>query len=195
MREEGRRDREGQGCGVDLGVEHDGAEDAGVVHGLAEAVEGLLVVLVGAVGEVEARDVHPGAEQLLEHGHGAGGRAERADELGPGRPRVRRRVPLQVRQHRLHVDVRHLCAADPRAEVEVAPPERWGGVGWRVVVRLGFGRGFYFLYRRRGEGRVGEFFLAGAIRWAKRRKEEDGGHVVLGVGPLSASSQSLVRFR
>lgn len=38
------------------------------MHGLAEVVEGLLVVLVGAVGEVEARDVHPGAEQLLEHG-------------------------------------------------------------------------------------------------------------------------------
>ncbi|CAO2044239.1 unnamed protein product, partial [Urochloa humidicola] len=52
-------------------------EDAGVVHGLAEVVERLLVVLVGTVGEVEARDVHAGAEELLEHGHGAGGRSFR----------------------------------------------------------------------------------------------------------------------
>lgn len=77
------------------------------MHGLAEVVEGLLVVLVGAVGEVEARDVHPGAEQLLEHGDGAGGRAERADQLGLGHPRV---VVLQPRQDLPHVDVRHGCS-------------------------------------------------------------------------------------
>jgi hypothetical protein len=74
------------------------------VHGLAQAVERLLVVLVGAVGEVEARDVHAGAEQLLDHGHGAGRRAERADDLGLGQARV---GAVQVREDARHVDVGH----------------------------------------------------------------------------------------
>jgi len=64
-----KREREG-----DLGVKHDCAEDAGVVHGLAEVVERLLVVLVGAVGEVEARDAHAGAQQTRAHLDGARGR-------------------------------------------------------------------------------------------------------------------------
>jgi len=106
---------------VDLGVKHDGAEDAGVVHGLPEVVERLLVVLVRAVGEVEARDVHAGSEQLLEHGDGAGGRAERADELGLGHPRVGV-TAVQVRQDRGHVDVRH--GAD-RISLSLLPELRW----------------------------------------------------------------------
>jgi hypothetical protein len=78
------------------------------VHGLAQAVERLLVVLVGAVGEVEARDVHAGAEQLLDHGHGAGRGAERADDLGLGQAHV---VAVQVREDARHVDVRHRASA------------------------------------------------------------------------------------
>jgi len=82
------------GGGVaDLGVEHDGAEDPGAVHGGAEVVERLLVVLVGAVGEVEARDAHAGAQQARDHLDGARGRAERADDLGLGPAPPRGRLP------------------------------------------------------------------------------------------------------
>jgi hypothetical protein len=133
------------------------------VHGLAEAVERLLVVLVGAVGEVEARDVHAGAEQLLEHGHGAGGRAERADELGLGQPRVAG-AAVQVRQDLRHVDVRHRAAlrisplSAPRSgargmgegEVSASASASSGGEqrdGIRDLVAK-----FPFIERRRGVG-------------------------------------------
>jgi len=59
---------------VDLSVEHDGADEAGEVHGLSEIVQGLLVVFVGAVREVEARDAHAGAQQTRAHLDGARGR-------------------------------------------------------------------------------------------------------------------------
>ena len=42
------------------------------------------MVLVGAVGEVEARDAHAGAQQARAHLDGARGRAEGADDLGLG---------------------------------------------------------------------------------------------------------------
>ena len=92
------------GEGADLGVEHNGAEDARELHGGAEVVERLLVVLVGAVGEVEARDAHAGAQQARDHLDGPRRRAERADDLGLGTaPRhgllpPRRRVA--ARRHR-----------------------------------------------------------------------------------------------
>ena len=50
-----------------LGVEHDGAENTGVLHGGAEVVEGFLVVLVGPMGEVEASHVHARPQKLLDH--------------------------------------------------------------------------------------------------------------------------------
>jgi hypothetical protein len=100
-----RGDREGRerGGGTDLGVEHDGAEDPGLLHGGAEVVERLLVVLVGAVGEVEARDAHAGAQQARDHLDGARGRAERADDLGLGPAPPRGCLPpsrLAARRHR-----------------------------------------------------------------------------------------------
>jgi hypothetical protein len=50
-----------EGGGMNLGVEHDGPKDANAVHGCAEVVELLLVVLAGAVGEFEVHDVIAGA--------------------------------------------------------------------------------------------------------------------------------------
>jgi hypothetical protein len=50
-----------EGGGMNLGVEHDGPKDANAVHGCAEVVELLLVVLAGAVGEVEVHDAIAGA--------------------------------------------------------------------------------------------------------------------------------------
>jgi hypothetical protein len=58
------------------------------------------------MGEVEVCDVHASAEELLEHGDGAGGRADGADELGLGHPRVEPDA-LQVREDHHHVDVGH----------------------------------------------------------------------------------------
>lgn len=54
------------------------------MHGSAEIVEGLLVVVVGAMREVEAGDVHASPEKLLDHGGRAGRGAEGADDLGLG---------------------------------------------------------------------------------------------------------------
>lgn len=91
VRKEGRKE-------ADLGIEHDGAEDAGALHGVAEVVERLLVVLVGAVGEVEAGDAHPGAEQARDHVDGARRRAQRAHDLGLGPPPQHGLLP--PRRHR-----------------------------------------------------------------------------------------------
>ena len=55
----------------DLGIEHDSSEDVGVLHGNPEIVQGLLVVLVGAMGEIEASHVHASPEKLLQHGNGS----------------------------------------------------------------------------------------------------------------------------
>jgi hypothetical protein len=65
----------------DLGIEHEGAENLSVVHGNPEIVEGLLVVLVSAVREIEAGDVHAGPQKFLEHGHRSGCRTQRAHDL------------------------------------------------------------------------------------------------------------------
>jgi hypothetical protein len=162
----------------DLGVEHDGAEDAGVVHGLAEVVERLLVVLVGAVGEVEARDVHAGAEQLLEHGHGAGGRAERAYELGLGHPRVAAAgAAVQVRQDLRHVDVRHRAAPRISAPRPGKGSGDWGGSGGGVGVGVGVGgkaaRWGFEIWWRSGFYRKGRraAWGIGRIPWARTTTE------------------------
>ena len=55
--------------GGNLGIEHDGGENLSVVHSNPEIVESLLMVLVSAMGEVEARDVHASPEKLFEHGN------------------------------------------------------------------------------------------------------------------------------
>src|SRR4029078_3451269 len=49
----------------------------------ADEKAALRVVLVRAVREVEARRVHPGIDELVEHLPGRGGWADRADDLGP----------------------------------------------------------------------------------------------------------------
>lgn len=54
------------------------------MHGGAEVVQGLLVIFVGAMGKVEASDVHAGPEKLFEHGDGARGGAQRAHDLSLG---------------------------------------------------------------------------------------------------------------
>lgn len=64
-----KKKKEQGGKRRDLGIEHEGAENPSVVHGNPEIVEGLLVVLVGSVREIEAGDVHAGPQKLLEHGH------------------------------------------------------------------------------------------------------------------------------
>ena len=71
------KNRSGGAC---LGVEHDGAENTGVLHGGAEVVEGFLVVLVGPMGEVEARHVHARADHPLQDLGGLGGGPQRAHD-------------------------------------------------------------------------------------------------------------------
>ena len=50
-----------------LGVEQDGNRDGELTRELADALDVLAVVLVGAVGEVEARDVHAMQDELAQH--------------------------------------------------------------------------------------------------------------------------------
>ena len=65
-----------------LGVEHDGDGDAKLGRDLADALDAGTVVIVGAVGEVEAGDVHAGLDELGEDGLVFGGRTHGADDLG-----------------------------------------------------------------------------------------------------------------
>jgi len=68
----------------DLGIEYDSREDVGVLHSNPEIVQGLLVVLVGAMGEIEASNVHASSEKLLEHGDGSRSRSQSANDLSLG---------------------------------------------------------------------------------------------------------------
>ena len=77
------RVRDGKRC-RDLGIEHDSTEDAGVLHSNPEIVQGPLVVLVGAMGEIESSNVHASFEKLLEHGNGSRSRSQSANDLGLG---------------------------------------------------------------------------------------------------------------
>ena len=81
-----------------LGVEEHAASDAGVLARDPEIVEGLLVVLVAAVREVEARDVHPLPQHLLELGHIPRHRPEGAHD-----PRLELVVRGSVRRQLLQV--------------------------------------------------------------------------------------------
>jgi hypothetical protein len=49
-----------EGGGMNLAVEHDGPKDANAVHGCAEVVELLLVVLAGAMREFEVHTIIAG---------------------------------------------------------------------------------------------------------------------------------------
>lgn len=68
----------------DLGVEHDGAEDAGVLHGLFEIIEGFLMVFMRSMGEIESSDIHTRTQQLFGHGDRARRRSQSADDLRLG---------------------------------------------------------------------------------------------------------------
>ena len=50
-----------------LGVQHDGTQTLRVQHGDSQVIQGLLVVLVRTVREVEARDAHSRSQELLQH--------------------------------------------------------------------------------------------------------------------------------
>ena len=60
---------------IDLGIEHKGTEDTGGGHGGVEVRKGFLVILMGAMGEVEPGDIQSGPQELLEHGHRSTGGA------------------------------------------------------------------------------------------------------------------------
>ena len=64
-----------------FGVQKHRAHQPGGEHRLTQRVQGALVVLVGAVREVEARDGHTRAEQVLHDGELRALRAERAHNL------------------------------------------------------------------------------------------------------------------
>ena len=56
-----------------------------ILLGLTDVGDRLRVILVRAVAEVHAGDVHAGLDHLLEHLHGAGDRPDGADDAGePG---------------------------------------------------------------------------------------------------------------
>lgn len=65
-----------------LGVEQGGDGQAQLFAQAADPLEGGLVALVGAVGKVEARDVHAGADQAVNPFFTVGRGAEGADDLG-----------------------------------------------------------------------------------------------------------------
>jgi len=75
----------GQGAGADLGALQIGEDGDGFLdldgRG-AECRDALRVVGVGAVGKIQARDVHAGVEQALDGARGAAGRPDGADNFG-----------------------------------------------------------------------------------------------------------------
>ncbi len=77
-----------QGAGADFRAlqvlqDADGASLA--LGGAAQAVDVVGVIFVGAVGKVEARDVHAEAEQVAHGGFGVAGGTDGADDLGAAR--------------------------------------------------------------------------------------------------------------
>jgi hypothetical protein len=67
-----------------LGIQKNCTQDLGVVHGLAQVVESVLLVIVRSMGKVEPGHVHAGLEQLLQNGHLPGLGSQSADDLGLG---------------------------------------------------------------------------------------------------------------
>jgi hypothetical protein len=68
-----------------LKVLQDADSAAFALGGAAEALNVMGVIFVGAVGEVEARDIHTTAEELAHGGFGAAGGADGADDFGAAR--------------------------------------------------------------------------------------------------------------
>ena len=87
----------------DLGVKHDGAKDPSVVHSSSEIIQGLLMVLVGAVGEIKPGNIHSSSEKLLQHGDRSRSRANGADNFGLGYTAI----IWELLQNPLDVYVRH----------------------------------------------------------------------------------------
>ena len=78
--------------GADFGAlqvlqDADGASFA--LGGAAQALDVVGVIFVGAVGEVEAGDVHAEAQQVAHGGFGVAGGADGADDFGAARSGVR----------------------------------------------------------------------------------------------------------
>lgn len=69
----------------DLGVQHDGTENAGILNGSTEIVKSFLMILVRAMREVEPSNIHAGNKQLLYHLHRPRRRSQSANylRLGP----------------------------------------------------------------------------------------------------------------
>ena len=115
------------GAPTHLCVEHDGAHDARLAAGGAQVVQRLLVVLVAAVGEVEARDVHAAAQHLAQDGDaaraGAGGRA--VGQMRQGRAQLA--GEQQAGRHGAHS--RH---AGPRVQMTCTKREGTARAGRRV---------------------------------------------------------------
>ena len=61
--------KQGDSRKMDLGVKHDGAENAGILHSSPEIVQGPLMILMAAMREIEASNIHPSPQQLLYHGY------------------------------------------------------------------------------------------------------------------------------
>ena len=71
-----QREKEGKGAHVpswraDFSIEHDGTDKASEFHGLSKVVQGLFVILAGAMREVKARDTHVGVQLTRAHLNGA----------------------------------------------------------------------------------------------------------------------------
>lgn len=65
----------------DLGIQHDGTENPGIVHGGSKIIDRLLVVRVRTVREVESCNVHSRPQKLFQHRHRPRRRPQSADNL------------------------------------------------------------------------------------------------------------------
>ena len=65
-----------------LGVQHNGDGQIQVGTHLFHQVDAVLVILIGAVGEIQTRHVHTGLAQADHHLFRVGGRADGADNFG-----------------------------------------------------------------------------------------------------------------
>jgi len=73
------------------------------VHSNLEIVEGFLMIVVGAMGEVETSNVHPCPQKLLCHFHGTGSRTQSTHYFGLGNTAI----IGQLLQDPFNVYVRH----------------------------------------------------------------------------------------
>ena len=64
-------------------VAEDGERSADLLLGRPHPLQGDAVVVVRAVAEVEAKDIHPDPRQLADHRRGVAGRPQGGDNAGP----------------------------------------------------------------------------------------------------------------